>query len=147
MIKATTENERLAAEQIITEKPKVVAEFAPIYCNSHKTIKFVKVDTLISKGFPVFEGVGAFNSEQCRTIIEKLYELDSNKDRIRSVAAGKVSIGMRVEFAIYSWGFPDDYNSTNTSFGTSMQWVYGDPIKRAQYVYIDNGVVTATQDN
>lgn len=58
----------------------------------------------------------------------------------------KVSIGMTKEQVLLSWGKPDDINKTILTNLMSEQWVYGDPLYGAQYVYFDNDVVTALQE-
>lgn len=59
----------------------------------------------------------------------------------RAVIARKILFGMTREQVRASWGDPDDINRTVTRSRTREQWVYG-----SQYVYFDNGVVTAWQD-
>lgn len=49
--------------------------------------------------------------------------------------ANKIKVGMPVELVIFSWGEPDHINKS--SYGPD-QWCYGN-----QYVYIENGKVTA----
>lgn len=41
-----------------------------------------------------------------------------------------------------SWGEPETVNKTTYSWGTTEQWVYPDN----NYVYLENGVVTAVQE-
>lgn len=57
------------------------------------------------------------------------------------IAQGVVWIGMTHEQLRESWGSPRDVNTTTTAAGKSEQWVYGD----SQYVYLENGRVTAIQ--
>ena len=60
-----------------------------------------------------------------------------NWDRILN---GKVKIGMTKEMATLSWGDPKSVNKTVTSGKVSEQWVYD-----SNYLYFDNGVLTAMQ--
>lgn len=53
------------------------------------------------------------------------------------------SIGMSEEQVKEStWGYPLYINRTTTAYGNSEQWVYS----RYRYIYLDNGKVTAIQD-
>lgn len=63
----------------------------------------------------------------------------SNKERPPGV-----KIGDKADFVINksSWGKPKEIHRTTTSHGTHEQWVYGD----GNYLYIDNGIVTAIQN-
>ena len=63
-----------------------------------------------------------------------------------SIKEQKVSVGMTKEQVLLAWGEPDDVNTTILSNLRSEQWVYGDPLYGAQYVYFDNDVVTALQE-
>ena len=36
-----------------------------------------------------------------------------------------------------SWGNPNDKNNTTGSWGIHTQWVYGNPIYEANYVYLE----------
>lgn len=51
-----------------------------------------------------------------------------------------VFMGASVEMVRLAWGAPDEINRTTTAFGIHEQWVYG-----GQYLYLDNGVLTAIQ--
>ena len=136
-----------ANAQQLANKQQVVVELAPMYCANHQSIKMQKVAALEAKGLPTFDGTGKFTADQCRAIIDKLYDLDPNKTALQNVANGKISVGMTSTEVFYSWGTPNNLSSsTTTAFGSSAQWVYGDPLSHANYVYIDNGVVTAFQN-
>ena len=41
-----------------------------------------------------------------------------------------------------NWGRPNKINKTTTAYGTDEQWVYGN----GQYIYLENGIVTAIQE-
>lgn len=58
-----------------------------------------------------------------------------------------VEIGMDSIAVEASWGDPSTINTTTDSQGTLDQWVYRscDTCADASYVYLTNGVVTATQ--
>lgn len=58
-------------------------------------------------------------------------------------ARGGVSIGMTASQVLASnWGKPKKVNRTSGRFGTHEQWVYGG----TNYLYLQNGVVTAIQN-
>lgn len=53
-------------------------------------------------------------------------------------------IGMtKEEVENSTWGIPEKINKTTTAFGVSEQWVY----PNYQYIYFDNGIVTAIQES
>ena len=58
---------------------------------------------------------------------------------------GKVRIGMSEEEVLRAWGKPDAINSTVTAMGVSKQLVYGQGLRRQQYLYIENGVLRTIQ--
>lgn len=62
-----------------------------------------------------------------------------------SVIRRQVEIGMPAELARAIRGEPSRINRTRTARGTREQWVYGD-VGRRDYVYVDNGTVSAIQD-
>ena len=57
------------------------------------------------------------------------------------ITAREIRIGMTREMLLMSWGDPEDINRTVTKDSVSEQLVYG-----YQYVYVENGVVTAWQN-
>lgn len=57
------------------------------------------------------------------------------------IKAGIISLGMSKSDVLRAWGKPNDINRTVGDYGTSEQWVYGN-----EYIYFDNGTVTAWQD-
>jgi len=58
------------------------------------------------------------------------------------IASQKIWIGMTEEMLLDSWGKPHDINKTVTQFTNKSQYVYGN----GQYVYVENGSVTAWQN-
>ncbi|MFI5240795.1 MAG: hypothetical protein ACHQUB_03765 [Candidatus Saccharimonadia bacterium] len=138
------QNAQRAAVQAAA-KQSVVNNLGLAYCASHKSIRMQKIDQMVNEGFPMFNGTGSFSAADCTTIISKLYDLDPKTADLQNVVGSKFWVGMRIELLIYSVGTPNDANTTTTAFGNSAQWVYGDPINGANYVYIDNGVVTSYQ--
>lgn len=53
----------------------------------------------------------------------------------------KIALGMSEKALIKSWGKPDDINTSVGRWGVHKQYVYG-----SQYVYVENGEITAWQD-
>ena len=62
-----------------------------------------------------------------------------------AIAKGKVAIGMTSEQVIRSWGRPTKVNKTITAQSDNEQWVYDRGRFRAQYVYLENGIVRSVQ--
>lgn len=62
-----------------------------------------------------------------------------------AIATGKVMIGMTAQQVRSSWGSPTKINSSIGSYGKHEQWIYDRGNYRSQYVYVENGVVTAVQ--
>ena len=62
-----------------------------------------------------------------------------------AIARGRVAIGMTAEQVIRSWGRPSKVNKTMTERSGNEQWIYNRGQFRAQYVYIENGIVRSIQ--
>lgn len=62
-----------------------------------------------------------------------------------AVSRSRVFIGMTEDEVRHSWGAPTKINRSVRASGTSEQWVYDRGNFRAQYVYVDDGVVTSVQ--
>lgn len=67
------------------------------------------------------------------------------KRAIDAVANAQVYVGMTASQARMSWGPPSDTRTTQTKSVKHEQWIYGDPLNRASYLYLDNEKVTAVQ--
>jgi hypothetical protein len=52
---------------------------------------------------------------------------------------------MTDEMAKLSWGFPAKINKTITASGTNEQWVYENLFSDNEYLYFENGKLTAIQ--
>jgi len=63
------------------------------------------------------------------------------KKNAQGILNKEVWLGMSKEMALESWGKPDDINRTVGSWGVHEQWIYGN-----QYLYFENGKLTAWQD-
>jgi hypothetical protein len=75
---------------------------------------------------------------ELRAIFEKL---DLSPEQREQVRTGKVWVSAPAAVAEVAWGRPRRVNQTMTAAGTREQWLYGD----GQYVYIENGIITAVQ--
>jgi hypothetical protein len=80
---------------------------------------------------------GCINGKMCIVTEEKYKALvkKHGKSNMEKVRKGVITVGMPEECVILAWGNPKKIN--RSSHG-SDQWVYED-----QYVYIENGIVTA----
>ncbi|MWL91339.1 hypothetical protein [Cupriavidus sp. SW-Y-13] len=100
-------------------------------------------------------------SQQSNENLCAAYYMGSNKDRVLAelqkrgalnsrdqdnVAGKKIQIGMSSTGLICSWGRPSKINSTTTRYGTREQWVYEISTSKRQYVYVENGLVSAWQN-
>lgn len=67
-------------------------------------------------------------------------DLARQSDYRTAAESGKVMLGMTPEQVRHAWGWPTKINSSS---GGGEQWVYRWSSGNAQYVYFDNGVVSA----
>lgn len=98
-------------------------------------------------------GKVSFQEKPCATG-EKGQELDIQRPppltadeqrMIQATATGGVTRGMTAKQVRYAWGAPTKVNKSVGSYGTHEQWVYHHSNNRSQYVYLENGIVTAIQ--
>jgi hypothetical protein len=75
-------------------------------------------------------------ASDCRKVAEGCLKLWS-KQECEDMAAKKIWIGMNELELNLSWGNPNDKNNTTGSWGIHTQWVYGNPIYGANYVYLE----------
>ncbi len=128
-----------------TQKNKVASDLGVKYCKAHSSIVMTKVDSLIAQGYPMFQGRGSYSEDQCSHIMGNLYDVDQNSDHLQAVIDGRLVIGMDWRLLLFSWGAPNDANVTTSVVGQTAQWVYGDPLAKANYVYVNNGIVSSVQ--
>jgi hypothetical protein len=93
----------------------------PAYCNSFRDSDLVTARV-----------------SQLRSIFQAL---DLSSDQRERVRAGQIWVGAEAVVAEVAWGRPARVNRTATAAGTREQWIYGD----RQYIYVDNGIITAIQ--
>jgi hypothetical protein len=107
-----------------------------------------EVDVLVAAGFPTHKDIlkHGFTDAQCRTIIDKLFDITPQPDELKGVAERKYWIGMDYRLLLLSIGTPDSVNTTQTMFGGTSQWVYNWAGGSSNYFYIENGKVTSWQD-
>ena len=73
--------------------------------------------------------------------------MKSDNAKFNAMTAGRVMRGMSATQVQTAWGPPTKINTTTGSYGTHEQWVYRREGGAAQYVYLENGVVTTIQSN
>lgn len=66
-------------------------------------------------------------------------------EELQAVKRGQYFVGMREEYARLVLGHPVDINRTVTENTVREQWVFDDGFDR-EYVYFENGILTAWQD-
>lgn len=142
--KQQAEDEAAAREitKILVEG--AVESYAPKYCETHqqKNVPLPPAD-----GEYYGDGKNNLTTDECRAIITYLAErVGSSVQSLESISNAKISIGMNRHELLMSWGLPNDINSTHTASGERAQWVYGNPIYGANYVYLDNDVITTIQN-
>lgn len=135
----------LAAQAAAQKRQAIIDQYASAYCQSHTDLK-INEPTLNEQGWPHTNGVrGGMTSEECVTIIGKLYDQGTQPQYLKSMSEDKVAIGMSKLEVLYTWSSPNDVNTTLVAGNKSEQWVYGSPIYGGNYVYFDNGIVTSIQ--
>jgi len=65
---------------------------------------------------------------------------------IDSTFEKKIFVGMPSPFVLYAWGQPTEVNKTLSTNGTSEQWVYRRGAVAADYVTVENEIVTFIQN-
>jgi hypothetical protein len=61
------------------------------------------------------------------------------------ILKGELKTGMTTHMVFYAWGRPNAINETTTPDGVREQWVYEQPGSKTQYLYFENGLLTAIQ--
>lgn len=114
-------------------KPSISAELiddmAQRYVDSHKELQ--------GKHLSLKEAKTAMKG--CLTLLEDKTDCERIIDK-------QFWIGMNKSWAVISLGDPNDINKTVTGNLVREQWVYGDPIYGATYLYFDNDVLTSYQN-
>lgn len=138
-------------EELARTQELITNTYAPTYCQNHQDTT-INEPGLSSSNWPGADNTAGLTDEECQIIIRKLfserdgYATNIIEDYIKSVSERKVAIGMTKIEVVYSWGSPRDINKTTTGYGTSEQWVFGNPIYSGNYVYFDNDTVTSIQN-
>ena len=79
---------------------------------------------------------------------KKESERQARSERVTSaIAQQKIFVGMTAEEARRSWGNPTKINTSVGSYGKHEQWVYRRGGAPAQYVYVENGMVSSMQSS
>lgn len=91
----------------------------------------------------LFSDLTPENSEKYMVLCMKTL---AKEDECEGIIDKKYWIGMSKDWAKASLGTPNDINETGTANGTREQWIYGDPISGATYLYFENGILTSFQE-
>lgn len=140
----TAEDEAAAAE--ITKL--LIEGYVPRYCETHqgKNIPLPYQDGEDWK-YNIQSPTTNVTEADCRNVITYLVEnINSSAENLERISNAKISVGMNRHELLMSWGVPNDVNSTLTAAGSNDQYVYGNPIYGASYVYLDNDIITAIQN-
>lgn len=78
---------------------------------------------------------------------DRLQSAKEYNRRFDAAVNGQVMRGMSAKQVEMAWGPPSRINDSIGAYGRHEQWVYYRGSGRAQYVYLENGVVTAIQSN
>lgn len=113
-------------------------EVAKTYCETHKLAAYkIPNERDMEKGSGNNYITGSkLTISDCENIIEKLSSVFSAED-VNKIAKGMIWVGMNPYHAIYSQGYPWDENQTVTGNSVRTQWVYGDPLNNATYLYFE----------
>jgi len=87
-----------------------------------------------------YRGLPFRSSEEYVALHQELAE----RDRAR-ILDGQIWMGMTKDQLYGSWGLPNDINETAGPWGVHEQLVYNRGSYHAQYVYLEDGVVTGWQ--
>ncbi len=147
--KQETDDQVKREQETAAQYQKTIDTYAPIYCKNHQDIT-INEPALEKDGWPLADGQAGITDDECKELIGLLYlqrATDAKiESSIESLSERKVAIGMTKVEAVYAWGSPSDINKTTSGAGTSEQWVFGNPIYGANYVYFDNDIVTSIQN-
>ncbi len=80
--------------------------------------------------------------KKASAILQRIAEIETEGKKEREQREAEMALGMTKSQATTLWGSPQKINRTRTTVGTSEQWVYS----RNRYLYFDNGILTAIQD-
>lgn len=136
-----------AEAKVLTEQ--LIEGYVPAYCQSHqqKRVPLPYAEGDAWKYNTENPTVGV-SEQDCRNVITYLVDnVESSAPSLEQISKAEISVGMNRHELLMSWGVPNDVNTTTVAGGTSAQWIYGDPIYGANYVYLDNDVITAIQNN
>jgi hypothetical protein len=136
-------------EEIESRRSEKVEKYAPQYCDSRKNDS--------TRPYTVIEGAGIeivrkavkqgteLTIEDCKSTVYAMLVFDLDDDKIESVINMKYWVGMPSLILTSSIGMPDDVNSQTTSEGKLEQYIYGNILNRATYIYVLNNEVQSYQ--
>lgn len=147
--KQEAEEQEKRKQEITAKYQNTIDMYAPVYCKNHQDITVNEPD-LHEDGWPLANNQLGIDEDDCKILLGLLYYQRVNDPQvveyIKSISERKVSIGMTKIEVVYAWGSPNDIKRTVSSNGTWEQWVFGNPIYGANYVYFDNNIVTSIQN-
>lgn len=88
---------------------------------------------------------GPLTLEAAKKLISQCLETFESKEKCQQIVDKKYWIGMSEVWSTMSVGNPNKINTTVVSGLTRKQYVYGDPIYGATYLYFDNDILTSYQ--
>lgn len=127
---------------------QLIEDYVPTYCQNHQQkripLPFAEGDTWKYNTENPTVGV---SEQDCRNVITYLVDnVESSAPTLEKISRAEISIGMNRHELLMSWGVPNDVNTTTVAGSANAQWVYGDPIYGASYVYLENDVITVIQN-
>jgi len=124
----------------------------PLKCDSvymNEDFSDIQIKAKFNNGFVTDASLGIITSsnnylafKKEREEREKIHNRECLERKFAIEKYGNVCIGMRRDIVLKVCGDPDKINTTTTKYGKSEQFIYRDK----QYIYIDNGKVSAIQD-
>lgn len=123
---------------------KVVYQDAP--CEGGKQVNLSGAGT----ADPGAQGSSYYRREGARLAAQEKAEAAAKargETMQNAIAKREVVVGMTDDEVRRSWGDPTRVNISVSSRGHTEQWVYDRGGSRAQYVYLDNGVVSSIQSS
>lgn len=146
---ATADKQKADDEVAAKELTRTLIEgYVPKYCQNHQDRKIpLPFEKDGNWQYDIENPTVKLSNQDYRNVITYLVNnINSSAQSLESISEAKISIGMSRHELLLAWGLPSDINDTVTASGKSSQWVYGNPAYGANYVYLDNDIITAIQN-
>lgn len=98
-----------------------------------------------SEQVKVAPAAGHWDAESAARVQQENSALQAKVRRLDAIRERRVYVGMTRDDVIESWGRPDSVNRDVYAGAVKEQWIYERSEGGRQYVYVDNGLVTAIQ--